>query len=298
MAYIASFFNIIQYFQVKDLIDLLIITALMYVLLRLLKETHSTSVVVGVVMIASLYGLATVFHLQLTTIILKSFFSTFLVILAVVFQRELRRFFSFFSFFRFTQVRRTPSMEVITIVAASMFELVQRRLGALVVFPGQEAISRHMEGGYELKGEVSAPLILSIFDETSPGHDGAVVIQDNLLKIFGVHLPLAENLEKVKGYGLRHRAALGLAERSDALVLVVSQEKGQVSVAHNGKVSKVAGEQELVEILDAFYKEKFPHASSLYIGSWLKKNGKLLLSAFLIAFLTLIAVRLQIASIF
>ncbi len=277
------FTTLVPHLVVRDMLDVLVLTFLVYVCVRLLQETHSTPVVLGVATIVVLYAVSRFIGLPLTETILRTFLSTFLVVLAVVFQRELRRFFSFFGFFSGRTFSLPPSNEVITAVASTSFELIQRKLGALIVFPGREAIARNIEGGHELGGEISEPILLSIFDETSPGHDGAVVIQNDRISMFGVHLPLAEQVEKVRQFGLRHRAALGLSERSDALVIVVSQEKGKVSVAYQGGIRHVGGEQELIEMLTSFYAEKFPRSNAKYLLSWATRNALLLVLSFAIA---------------
>lgn len=267
------FTAILSHLFIRDILDIFGIAILIYVCIRLLRETHSTPVVIGVITISFFYLVARFLGLPLTESVLRTFLSTFLVVLAVVFQRELRRFFSFFGFFSVTKLSTPPGSEVIATVAATAFELIQRKLGALIVFPGNESIGRNIEGGHELGGEISEPILLSIFDETSPGHDGAVVIQNNLITMFGAHLPLAEQIEKVRQFGLRHRAALGLSERSDALIVVVSQEKGKVSIAYRGSIRHVGGEQELIEVLTSFYREKFPKANTKYVLGWVSRNA-------------------------
>jgi DNA integrity scanning protein DisA with diadenylate cyclase activity len=115
-------------------------------------------------------------------------------------------------------------------------------MGALIVIPGRESIERHTEGGIEIDARLSEPLLLSLFDPNSPGHDGAVVIQGSRISAFAVHLPLST---VPAGRGTRHAAALGLAERCDALCVVVSEERGTISLAREGAIRPIANEAQL-----------------------------------------------------
>lgn len=267
----------------RDFFDVLIIAFLIYVVIKLLKETHSVSVVAGVLTLLGFYGVAVLFDLPLTSLVLRSFFGVFLIIIAIIFQKELRRFFSAFGFMGIARRFMPPSGTIIGTVVHAVSELAREKTGTLVVFPGREPIERHFEGGYRLNGEVSEPLLFSIFDKTSPGHDGAVIIEHNRIKKFAVHLPLAEQIEKVKQYGLRHRAALGLSERSDALIVVVSEERGVISIAQNGKLQQIKDEGELRKKLIDFYAEKFLKLDIQNFLRWLAKNISLLAVSFAIA---------------
>ncbi len=171
----------------------------------------------------------------------------------------------------------------IGIVSHAVNQLAHDKTGALIVFPGRESIERQLEGGYRLHGEVSEPLLFSIFDKTSPGHDGATIIEGNKVKKFAVHLPLAERMEEVRRFGLRHRAALGLSERSDALIIVVSEERGTISVARSGNLREIKSEEELEGRLVDFYAKKFPRRQFNIFSRWFAKNIFLLAISFLIA---------------
>ncbi len=269
----------------RDFLDVLIIAFLIYVAIRLIQETHSVSVVAGLLTLLGFYGIALVFDLPLTSLVLQSFFGAFLIIVAIIFQRELRRFFSAFGFMGISRRRFSLAKEeIIEIISKAAGRLAREKNGALMIFPGREAVERHLEGGYGLNGEISEPLFLSIFDKTSPGHDGAVLIEGNKIKKFGVHMPLAEQIHKVGHFGLRHRAALGLAERSDALIVVVSEERGVISIAQKGKLKQLAGEEELKQKLNEFYAEKFPGLNFSNFMKWLAKNVILLVISFAAAF--------------
>ena len=116
--------------------------------------------------------------------------------------------------------------------------MAKKRIGALIVLQGNDPLERHINGGTSLDGLVSEPLLESLFDPHSIGHDGAVIINGNRIAKFGCHLPLSINTSKYGNIGLRHTAALGLAERSDAICVVVSEEKGTISTGLSGNISR------------------------------------------------------------
>lgn len=268
---------------IRDILDVLFMAVLLYAGFRLLKETHSAPMVAGVLSLAGFYGLVRTLDLPVTSLVLQSFFEIFLIIIALIFQRELRRFFSLFGLLGLRRRQNTPSERTIAIVSRAVVEFMRQKKGALIVFPGREDIERFEESGSELHGVISEPILMSIFDETSPGHDGAVIIENNLIKKFAVHLPLAEHIEKTRQFGLRHRAALGLSERSDAFVIVVSEEKGTARVALGGSFETVYDERDLAQRLAAFYDQKFPQRSFEALGEWSKRNGGLAAAGFITA---------------
>ena len=138
-------------------------------------------------------------------------------------------------------------------LVSAMMKLAEGRVGALVVLPGREPLGRHLEGGMHLDGRFSEPLLLSLFDAASPGHDGAILVRANKIIRFGAHLPLSNDRTQLGPHvGTRHAAALGLAERSDALCLVVSEERGEISVARGGEIKTVESADALRAEIDAF----------------------------------------------
>ena len=240
-------------------LDIGIVAFFVYAILILLKRTQSIFIFRGIITLLVVYLVALFLRLSLTVELFQIAFPFFSIIIVVIFQREFRRFFEGFSigFIRnFFTKRTTPEHEKITkAVLGAIDYFTLHKIGALIVFPGIQPIERHLEGGYALDGRVSTPLLISIFDTGSPGHDGALILENGRISRFGVHLPLAEQLRKVKEYGTRHRAGLGLSERTDALVLIVSEERGTISIAENGTFRQVTIE-ELAEIMGRFNKTK------------------------------------------
>jgi diadenylate cyclase len=232
--------------NIADLIDVIIITLLVYTAIFLFKQTRSLRILAGIGILLLLYIFAQLFQLDLTLTFLRYFFGFFLVIFVVVFQEELRKFFEMITLVSTRQKKSRPlavSSPASNAVLQAMAYFAHERIGALLVFSGEEQIKRYLEGGEMLDGVITEDVIISIFDPTSPGHDGAMIINKNRIEQFGVHLPLSNNFREIGKHGTRHSAALGLAERTDAFIIVVSEERGTV--------------EQLETALNKFLKEKF-----------------------------------------
>jgi diadenylate cyclase len=242
----------------KDALDLIIVAVLFYSFLLLLRRTHARFIVNAIGGLLVLYATARVLNLYLTSLLFQVFFAFFAVIIAVVFQRELRSFFEWF--YLWGKWSRAPQESLPDRVADQLVEaltqLATRRFGALIVLPGQQPIDGLLQSGVALDGQVSTPLLLSIFDPSSPGHDGAVIVEGDRIRKFSVHLPLADHFERYNTLGTRHRAALGLAERCDALVVAVSEERGTISVASGGELRTLAQSGALRENLASILKRR------------------------------------------
>jgi hypothetical protein len=148
----------------------------------------------------------------------------------------------------------TPELDALS---ESIAKLAQRSIGALLVFRGREPIEQHVQGGVYVDGQISLPLLHSIFHPASPGHDGAVVLEGPRIEKLGVHLPLSKNLAEIGDGGTRHAAALGLSERSDALVIVVSEERGTISIAEHGRLTQIQPTQ-LKPLLERRHQQHVP----------------------------------------
>jgi len=144
-----------------------------------------------------------------------------------------------------------PDAGAVSSIFRALQQLARSRTGALLIIPGREPLERHLQGGVELDAVISEELLLSIFDHHSPGHDGAVLVRGNRLAHFALHLPLSEDSVQLGPGGTRHAAALGLAEHSDALCVVVSEERGTISLAARGKLTTVTDPDQLLEALQS-----------------------------------------------
>jgi diadenylate cyclase len=213
-------------------------------------------------MLLMLYAVARFLNLYLTSMLFQAFFAFFAVMIAVIFQRELRSFFEWLNVWGRLSRAQQDSLpdRVADQIVDALTHLARQKIGALVVLPGKQVIDGLLQGGVALDGKVSTPLLLSLFDPTSPGHDGAMIVEADRVRMFSVHLPLAERFEHYGNLGTRHRAALGLAERSDALVVAVSEERGTISVAYGGELRTLAQSGGLKEDISSVLKERFQQA--------------------------------------
>ncbi|MBW2498369.1 MAG: DNA integrity scanning protein DisA nucleotide-binding domain protein [Deltaproteobacteria bacterium] len=235
-----------------DVLDILIVAGLFWVGIAWVREARARVALGGIAAIAILFWLARWLDLRLTTSLLQGFMALAALVLVVVFQDDLRRLFEgITAWVRGTGTRR-PSGDILDELGALCFSLARRRVGALFVLPGRESVDRLLEGGQYLDGRVSEPLLWSLLDPKTPGHDGAIVIRAGRVSRFGVHLPLSTDWDEIGAGGTRHAAALGLAERSDAFCIAVSEERGEVSVAWRGGLERLPNAAVLRERIDRF----------------------------------------------
>lgn len=219
-----------------DLLDIALVAGLGWLALRSLRLARARSALIGLALVTLVYLVAQGLELRLTAALLQGFFAVVVIVLVVVFQEDLRRFFEGLGTWRPGRSTRRSELELADLLGRAVSRLASTRTGALIVLPGEEPIDRHLAGGVPLRGLPSEPLLLSLFDASSPGHDGAVVIRDGKVERFAVHLPLSSNHDAIGAGGTRHAAALGLSERCDAIAIAVSEERGTVSVARHGEL--------------------------------------------------------------
>lgn len=222
----------------RTALDVVLIAAGLFFLYRTLMRLGTWRIVVGILAALGLFLIANFLDLRGIEWIFGNLSQVAAIALIVIFQPEIRKIFE-----RAVSVRRSEmgdrEDELSQITAESLWKMAQQHRGAIVVFPGKEPIDEWLSGGFKLDAKPSSPLIMSIFDPNSPGHDGALIIQNGKFKRFGVRLPVSESSRLPEEYGTRHHAALGLAEKSDALVIVVSEERGRVSLFKNGRFRMV-----------------------------------------------------------
>jgi diadenylate cyclase len=227
------------------LLDLAAVTAIFYWLLSVIRGTRATMLVRGVVILwMAVAVLGTVFQLGTLSWLIRNSGLALLVTIPVIFQPELRRALETLgrTGAGLTRRRRGADMgSVIESITQACTQLMRMKTGALIVLERQTGLQEYADRGIPLDAEVSSQLLVSIFYHNSPLHDGAIIIRDGRVLAAGVVLPLTDQLLGPQQFGTRHRAALGISEHSDAVAVVVSEERGVISVATNGRlVSNIA----------------------------------------------------------
>jgi len=274
MIWLRNLWDTFRSIHIPDVLDILIISLLLYFVLLWFKRTKAAFVARGILIFALIYIIARQAGMYLTTWMFQGFFAIFLIALVVIFQEELRSFFERIAIWSLQRRRTHPlqprEVEEVVRVAG---ELARRKIGALIVLRGRDPLERHIEGGEDLDGQLSSPLLESLFDPHSEGHDGAVIIAGDRVSRFGAHLPLSKEFKKLAHVGTRHAAALGLSERTDAMCLVVSEERGVISLARDGSIAPVSNLEELEERVAGYLREKAPVKVQVRWRDLLRKNA-------------------------
>lgn len=257
--------NLSQNVRFADLLDVALVALFLYVFLDWLRRSTSRSAsrrtLIAVAFFGGVYLLARLFDLYLVESLIQVLLIVFLLAAVVAFQTDIRRLadrLAMWRPFRNNDGSASKYTRVIDVLTEASAGMAEENTGALIAILGREPWDRHIEGGILLGGTVSLPLLFSIFHPKTPGHDGAVLIEGDRISRFAAHLPLADHLPDASRHGgTRHAAALGLAEQCDALVIVVSEERGVISVAQDGRLLELASASELKPRLEAFYKAHY-----------------------------------------
>ena len=230
--------ELLSNFRVQDAIDIVLIAFVIYRIIDLIRGTRAVQMLIGLAVVFLTYLSAQYFSLYTLDWILDNFLSSVLLVIVVIFQDDIRR--------ALTQVGTRPffgteprihGQDLEEIVRAAV-SLASKRIGALIVLPLDVGLNQYIEVGTRLDARVSKELITSIFLPTSPIHDGALIIQNGRIIAAGCFLPLTTNPHVSKTLGTRHRAAIGLTEETDAIVVVISEEEGAISIVREGRITR------------------------------------------------------------
>jgi len=247
--------------RVLDIIDVLLVAYLMYQVYMLIRGTVAMNIFIGILSFYLLWIIVRALEMQLLGTILGQVIGVGVIALIIVFQQEIRRFLIFIgnqylsrnrlSLEKVIPINITPQPKVrIKSIIKAVINMAKSKTGALVVIARKSELTVFAETGDSLNAETSSRLIESIFNKDSPLHDGALIINGDRIVAARCVLPVSENLNLPPNYGLRHRAALGLSENTDALTIIVSEQTGKISLAESGRLLADVSVKELMSKLD------------------------------------------------
>ncbi|WMJ84374.1 diadenylate cyclase CdaA [Oscillospiraceae bacterium LTW-04] len=260
--------GILNSFGISDFLDIIVVAYLMYQAIRLVRETRAIQLVKGLGVLVGVYAIATFAQMRSLSFLIRYVFQYGALALLIVFQPELRRSLEQVGRTRFSSLQlfggnvglddvNSRWRRAISAIGEAATFLSKRRIGALIVLERQSLLGEIIKTGTVIDAIPSAELLGNIFFPNSPLHDGALIIREGRLVAAGCYLPLSDNFTISKEMGTRHRAGLGMSESSDALVVIVSEETGVITVAKNGKLMRgFTGEQLVKELEGAFIIEK------------------------------------------
>ncbi len=256
----------------QDIVDILIVSYIIYRIILLIRGTRAVQMLVGIIVITIIYLISSRLDLLALHLLLRTFLSSILLIVIIVFQRDIRR--------ALTQMGKTPffqknqdmaAHEISEIISAAMY-MAKRRIGALIIIERENGLRDYIESGFILDANLLRELLVAIFFPMSPMHDGGVIVQNGRIHSAGCLLPLSRNPNINKRYGTRHRAALGLSEETDAIIIVVSEETQEISIVQGGRITPLRDEEKLTEMLKNIFLTR--EKTSPLWKTWLKRKNK------------------------
>lgn len=254
MGFIVDFLTSLKaQIHLKDFFDLLILWIMIYRIMILTEKSGISKILAGVIFLALLYIFSFQLKLMSVHFILENFFNNLFLILVILFQNEIRKVLieigsPIFS----TSISREEEHRIVDAVSKALKELQRKNWGAIIIVEKDMNVDAFIEEGIVLNSDVSAEIILSIFEPTSPIHDGAILIRNGKLESAGNFLPLSKNPILDKNLGTRHRAALGLSELVDARIFIVSEERRSVGLVESGSLKVVDSTANLRQVLVEF----------------------------------------------
>lgn len=247
--------------KIFDIIDILLVAIILFQFYRLIKGTAASRIFIAIFFIYMFWLIVRALHMELISSLLGQVISVGVLALIIVFQQEVRRFllvianrylnssrFSINKLFSSVKEEQGSPREAEEIVRAAE-SMSSKKIGALIVIGRQSRLDLYSEGGEILKANISSELLETIFFKNTPLHDGAVLIEDGKILAARCPLPITDQVSVASKFGMRHRAAIGISEQTDALVVVVSEESGEITVAENGSVRDNITLNELRNIL-------------------------------------------------
>ncbi|WP_416197436.1 MAG: diadenylate cyclase CdaA [Sporanaerobacter sp.] len=261
--------------RIRDIIDILIVAFAFYKLFMLIRETRAEQLTKGILVLFVATKISEWLELYTVYWILEKTMTVGVLAILIVFQPELRRALEYLGRSRFftksfMEIKDENVNENVDEIVDAVASLSRQKIGALIVMERETGLNEVVETGTRIDGKISSGLLINIFIPNTPLHDGAVVIKEDTIKAAGCFLPLTDNMSLSKELGTRHRAALGVSEKSDCLAIVVSEETGAISIAENGSLARYLDVKTLKQILLDLYKPKEQRQS--FLIKWRRKD--------------------------
>ncbi len=256
----SEFLELVPYLKSwNTYVDILIIALIIYKVMDLIKETRAEQLIKGIAMLIIFTRLSEMLGLHTVYWLLKNLMTVGFIAILIIFQPELRRALEHLGRGKFFPKGEMINQELdimLDEMNIAIAQLSKSKTGAIIVLEQDTGLNDHIETGIQLDSKVTSQLLMNVFIPNTPLHDGAMIIRKNRIVAAGCFLPLTENQNLSKELGTRHRAAIGVTELSDAMVIIVSEETGVISFAMNGKLSRYLDIKSLKEIIKNNYKIK------------------------------------------
>ena len=244
-----------QDIRFQDVLDIVIITVLVYKIIEWSMNTRAYQLLKGLGVLLLILLLSTLFNLYTINYLLNTLLVSGIVVMAVIFQPELRRGLAHIGRFKFNFSAKDKSDDsgIVKEIVNALIELSKRKVGALIVIERETKLDEYLPTGTLVDAKITSALIQNIFEPNTPLHDGAVIVRDGRIHYAACVLPLFDDANISRKLGTRHRAAMGVSQASDSLTLVVSEETGVISYAENGKLVRYVDRIALTELLESIF---------------------------------------------
>ncbi|MDO5689858.1 MAG: diadenylate cyclase CdaA [Tissierellia bacterium] len=257
--------------RLADVIDIMVVAVIIYKLMMLIRETRAEQLIKGIIALLLMAAVTNWLNLYTMKWIINTTLVYGMLSLLIVFQPELRRALEYIGRSNFltkplVEIKGEKVDKITEEVIAAVASLARQKIGALIVIERSTGLNEILESGTKLDADISSELLVNIFIPNTPLHDGAVILRGDKIRAAGCFLPLTENQSLSKELGTRHRAALGVSERSDAMALVVSEETGAISIAESGKINRYIDDETLRIILQGVFATDDTGLFSLWRG--------------------------------
>lgn len=255
MPFEISMDNLISWTTASNLVDIIIVSFLVYQLFKIIRGTRINELLNGIFIVLFVKAASSLLNLQTTEYIIDFIIQWSALALIIIFQPELRRGLEHLGRGSVFSKRKAanPSEKMVNDLASAIQYMSKRRIGALISIEQESALDEYIDTGTPIEAKISRELLINIFIPNTPLHDGAMVIKDFKIASAASYLPLSESPAIPKRFGTRHRAAIGLSEQTDAITLIVSEETGEISISHRGNIMNDLTVEKMVEYLESNY---------------------------------------------